>query len=101
MFTDLRRLPGRRDARVEWPGMAISITVHYCASCNYLPRALWLAGELLNEIQSDVAQLVLVPGDRGIFDWSVDGTVVFSRGAMGRFPELEELKEAVYARLDG
>ncbi|MFN0094420.1 MAG: SelT/SelW/SelH family protein [Dehalococcoidia bacterium] len=79
--------------------MALQITVHYCASCNYLPRALWLAGEVLTEIQSDVAQLTLVPGDRGIFDWLVDGEMVFSKGEIGRFPELDELKEAIYAKL--
>lgn len=80
--------------------MALALTVHYCASCNYLPRALWLAGEVLAEIQAEVASFTLIPGDRGIFDWLVDGETVFSKGALGRFPELEELKEAIYAKLD-
>ena len=77
----------------------VEISVEYCASCNYLPRALWLAGELLNEIQFQVGRFVLVPGDKGVFEWSVNGENVFSKAATGRFPELEELKEAIYSRL--
>ena len=59
----------------------LDISVEYCASCAYLPRALWLAGELLTEIQSNVARFVLVPGDRGVFEWSIGGEVVFSKVA--------------------
>ncbi len=78
----------------------LEISVTYCASCNYLPRALWMAAELLAEIQFQVGRFVLVPADGGLFEWSVDGEVVFSKAAMGRFPELEELKEAIYAKLE-
>jgi selenoprotein W-related protein len=78
----------------------LEITVEYCASCNYLPRALWMAGEVLSEIQAEVARFTLVPGDMGVFDWSVGGEPVFSKAAMGRFPELDELKEAIYTRLE-
>jgi selenoprotein W-related protein len=78
----------------------LEISVEYCASCNYLPRALWMAAEILGEIQPEVARFSLVPGDRGVFDWSVGGETVFSKGASGRFPELEELKEAIYAKLE-
>ena len=78
----------------------LEISVEYCASCNYLPRALWLAGELLAEIQFQVERFVLLPGDRGVFEWSVDGENVYSKASTGRFPELEELKEAIYSRLE-
>jgi selenoprotein W-related protein len=59
-----------------------------------------MVGEILSEIQGEVGEVTLVPGDRGIFDWRVDGEVVFSKGELGHFPELEELKEAIYAKLD-
>jgi selenoprotein W-related protein len=78
----------------------LDITVEYCASCNYLPRALWMAGEILSEIQFEVASLALVPGDMGVFEWKAGEETVFSKAATGRFPELEELKEAIYARLE-
>jgi selenoprotein W-related protein len=79
----------------------VVISVTYCASCNYLQRALWMAGEILSEIQFQVERFVLVVGDHGVFDWHVDDELVFSKNALGRFPELEELKEAIYRRLDG
>ena len=77
----------------------LELKIVYCASCSYLPRALWMAGEILSEIQHDVGDLTLVPGDNGVFDWYVDDDCVFSTGVLGRFPELEELKEAIYSRL--
>jgi len=80
--------------------VAIGIRVEYCASCNYLPRTLWMVGEILTEIQAEVSEVALVPGDRGIFEWQVDGETVFSKGELGHFPELEELKEAIYSKLD-
>ena len=79
---------------------SLGLRVVYCASCNYLPRALWMAGEVLSEIQHEVSSFTLVPGDRGIFDWFVDDECVYSHGEMGRFPDLEEIKEAIYAHLD-
>lgn len=78
-----------------------SVTVIYCASCNYLSRALWMAGEILSEASSEIADLRLVPGDRGVFDWFVNDRCVFSKGDLGRFPELDELKEAIYEQLHG
>ena len=79
----------------------VSIRVEYCASCNYLPRALWLVGEVLTEIQFDVNDLSLVPGDMGVFEWAVNGENVFSKSATGRFPDADELKAAIYERMDG
>lgn len=81
--------------------MSTSVTVTYCTSCDYLSRALWLAGEVLGQLQYDLASFTFVPGDRGIFDWAVDGETVFSKGAAGRFPEPEELLQAISAKLDG
>jgi selenoprotein W-related protein len=78
----------------------LEISVEYCVSCSYLPRALWMAGEVLTEIQGEVASFTFVPGDMGAFEWSVGGEPVFSRNATGRFPDLEELKEAIYAKLE-
>ena len=79
----------------------VSIRVEYCASCNYLPRAMWLVGEVLTEIQFDVKDLSLVPGDMGVFEWAVNGESVFSKSETGRFPDADELKAAIYERMDG
>ncbi len=58
-----------------------------------------MVSEILNDIQTEVASLELIPSDSGRFEWTVDGELVYSKAATGRYPELEELKEAVYAKL--
>ena len=58
-----------------------------------------MVSEILNEIQSEIASLELIPSDAGRFEWTVNGELVYSKKATGRYPELKELKEAVYAKL--
>lgn len=40
----------------------------------------------------------LIEGDKGIFDVAVDGDLVFSKYAAGRFPEHGEIIEALRSR---
>ena len=37
-------------------------------------------------------------GGRGVFDVSVDGTLIFSKHSAGRFPDEAELVETIRAR---
>ena len=78
----------------------IAIEVVYCADCGYWPRMSWMLGELMTDIQHLVADVKLIPDTKGLFEWSVDGELVFSKAAMGRFPDMDELRELIYARLD-
>lgn len=43
----------------------------------------------------------LVPGSRGVFDVRLDGEMVYSRHASGRFPLDGEVEELLRERLDG
>jgi selenoprotein W-related protein len=43
--------------------------------------------------------LALIPGSGGQFEVVVNGELVYSKKAMGRYPEIAELKEAINARL--
>jgi selT/selW/selH-like putative selenoprotein len=56
-----------------------------------------MVSEVLSEIQHDVSKVTLIPGDNGAFEWTVNGDLVYSKHATGRYPELDEIKEAVYA----
>jgi selenoprotein W-related protein len=58
-----------------------------------------MVSEILSEIQSAVACVELVPSSGGRFEWSVDGDVVYSKKATGRYPDLKELKQLVAERL--
>ncbi|MGD9934363.1 MAG: SelT/SelW/SelH family protein [Dehalococcoidia bacterium] len=77
------------------------IAVTYCQKCHFLPRAAWVAQELLHTFGEFVAEVSLVPGEGGIFAVSIDGTEVWSTREMGRFPEMRELRGLVRDRIDG
>ncbi|MYF07213.1 MAG: SelT/SelW/SelH family protein [Rhodospirillaceae bacterium] len=47
--------------------------------------------------QIDGAEVELVKGGKGVFEISLDGEPVFSKKALGRFPEDHEI-EAIAAR---
>lgn len=76
---------------------AISIT--YCTQCNWLLRAAWMAQELLQSFGQDLASVTLVPATGGIFEITVDGTLIWDRKAQGGFPEAKVLKQLVRVRV--
>lgn len=71
------------------------VRILYCAQCNWMLRAAWLAQELLGTFGGDLEEVALAPGTGGIFEVTVNGTLVWSRAAEGRFPEAKELKQRV------
>ena len=78
----------------------IALEVVYCADCGYWPRTAWMLGELMLDIQHLVSAVTLIPDTKGLFEWKVNGELIFSKAALGRFPELDELRELVFAHLD-
>jgi selenoprotein W-related protein len=52
--------------------------------------------ELLSTFGEELGSLTLIPDDQGgVFEVRVDGELIWSRGAQGRFPEMKELKQLV------
>ncbi|MCP4902175.1 MAG: SelT/SelW/SelH family protein [bacterium] len=41
------------------------------------------------------AQVTLIKGANGVFDVEVDGTQVFSKHSVGRFPDPDEVQRAI------
>jgi selenoprotein W-related protein len=80
--------------------MAHSINIHYCTQCRWLLRASWIAQELLSTFDGDIESLTLKPGTGGVFDITLDGELLWSRKAEGRFPEITELKQKLRDRID-
>jgi len=58
-----------------------------------------MAQELLTTFQTEIGELVLTPGTRGIFEVRFEGEIIWSRAAQGRFPEIKELKQLVRDRI--
>ena len=81
--------------------MRPSVAITYCTKCNFLPRAAWIAQELLHTFGDSLAGVTLVAGSGGVFEVSCDGEPIFSTKSHGRFPETRELRELVGARLAG
>ncbi len=78
----------------------LAVEIAYCARCNFLPRATWVAQELLHTYGDFVSGLTLVPGHGGIFEVRVNGELVASTKTEGGFPEIRTLKEALNRYLE-
>jgi selenoprotein W-related protein len=71
------------------------VEIRYCVRCRFLPRATWLAQELLTTFAEELGQVALVPGEVGAFQVFVGERRVWCRREDGGFPELAELKRRV------
>ena len=74
------------------------VEIEYCAQCRWLPRAAWLAQELLGTFEGDIGHVALVPGTGGVFVVRVDGVVLWDRKADG-FPEPSAVKRRIRDRV--
>jgi len=54
-----------------------------------------MAQELLTTFETELGEVALIPGTGGIFEVRVNDTLIWSRAAQGRFPDLKELKQLV------
>jgi len=55
-----------------------------------------MAQELLSTFAEELGSVTLVPDDTGgVFEVRLDGNLLWSRSAEGRFPESKELKQLV------
>lgn len=75
------------------------VEIVYCTQCRWMLRAAWMAQELLTTFQDELGEIALVPGTGGVFDIRCSGELIWSRGEMGRFPDIKELKQLVRDRI--
>lgn len=80
----------RREPRLE---------IEYCQQCRWLPRATWLAQELLTTFSAELAEVALIPGSGGVFNIRLNNESIFCRKEAGRFPEPKELKQKIRDRI--
>ena len=79
--------------------MSARVEIVYCPQCKWLPRATWMAQELLSTFEAELGELTLKPGPAGVFEVRAGGEIVWSRKAEGRFPDIAELKRLVRDRV--
>ncbi|TCL02892.1 MULTISPECIES: SelT/SelW/SelH family protein [Sodalis] len=75
-----------------------AVTIRYCSQCNWLLRAAWMAQELLQTFNTDLASVTLVPGSGGIYEITVEGEVLWDRKTDGGFPDAAQLKQRLRDR---
>ncbi len=75
------------------------VKIEFCTQCQWLPRASWMAQELLGTLESELGGVTLVPGSGGTFDIYLGEELIYSRKEQGRFPESKELKQLVRDRV--
>lgn len=76
-----------------------AVTITYCALCNWLLRAAWMAQELLSTFSEELGGVTLRPGTGGIFEIRVEGDLIWERKRDGGFPDAKTLKRLVRDRI--
>lgn len=75
--------------------MKPEVTILYCPKCGWLPRATWLAQELLVTFEELISGVKICPAESsGVFHVLVNGELVFDRKESG-FPEPKEVKQKI------
>lgn len=77
-----------------------SIKIHYCTQCNWLPRASWMAQEILHTFSKDIHQLSLVPVDGGRFEVWFNEKLIFSRHEEAGFIDIKIIKQRLRDEID-
>ena len=73
----------------------MKLSIEYCNVWNYLPRAASLASTILKKYGTSISSLNLIPSSGGVFEILNDENVVFSKKNEGRFPEENEIINAL------
>jgi selenoprotein W-related protein len=60
-----------------------------------------LTARLANEFKRQIEELTLVPSTGGVFELSLDGDLVYSKKATGKFPDEAWAAETVRKKLSG
>ena len=75
------------------------LDITYCRRCRFLPRAAWIAQELLTTFADELGEVALIPGESGVFEVRLEGDMLFDRAVVGRFPDPKELKQLIRDRI--
>lgn len=80
----------------------MDLEITYCQPCGHQPRAMEMVNQILSSYGMPLNKKLIVslkPSDNGIFDVVLDGKLIFSRKAEGRFPTVDEIKTKIEPNL--
>jgi selT/selW/selH-like putative selenoprotein len=58
-----------------------------------------LTEQILTNYKARIRALTLIPSDGGRFEFSIDGALVYSKLATGKFPEWAQIQREIDARM--
>jgi selT/selW/selH-like putative selenoprotein len=67
------------------------VSIHFCARCDYEPRAVRLAAEVRAHFSD--AEIELIPAGDGVFEVKCGDTLIYDMGKTGHLPESAEVLE--------
>lgn len=82
---------------VNLSGVMVEVKIIYCRPCGFQNKAIKLANDILSELGYIGVTVKIIPGNNGIFDVYVDDKLAFSRYKEKRFPEANEIINAIKA----
>ena len=71
----------------------MKISIEYCSVWNYLPRASSLEAHLKTKYNG--ADIKLISSGGGVFEITLDNELIFSKKALGRFPDDGEIDNLI------
>lgn len=57
-----------------------------------------MAQKILERYGNRITAFTLIPSGGGVFEFSIDGQLLFSKKSLGRFPEDEEILKLIDVR---
>jgi selenoprotein W-related protein len=79
------------------PAPRVEIT--YCRQCKFLPRATWMAQELLTTLSDELGEVALIPGGGGILEVTLDGEVIATNRDHAPMPDPRDVKRLIRDRI--
>lgn len=76
------------------------MTIEYCVTCNYRPMAASLALKVKQE-KTDIDMELRQSGEKGAFEVSLEGDLLFSKLKSNRFPSHEEILSLIKDKIGG
>ena len=73
----------------------MKVTIEYCMQWNYEPRAFRLREEVSHKYPEQIEDFNMIQSGGGVFEVSVNDSLIFSKKSLNRFPEDGEIIELV------
>ena len=69
----------------------MEIKLEFCVVWNYTPRAVSTIEDILEKYGKEASPITLIPSGGGVFEFYLDGNLIFSKKSLGRHAEDGEI----------